>query len=289
MRGRVNINGVIHEPLQARISVFDRGFLYGDSVYETLRVYGGVPFALDDHLERLYFSGELVGFALPWPPDRIRAAIVKTLDTADLPEGMLRIIATRGSGDFGLDPGLAADPQLVVMSLELPAFPPAAYEQGRSACLVSVKRNFKQAINPQAKTGNYMNNVLAAGEARRRHADEAIMLDLEGRIAEGSSANVFALLGDTWCTPPLEVGILSGITRRTTLDLCARHGIAAAERILWPEDLRAASEIFLCSSLREIMPMVTLDGVPVGNGRVGPGCRQLHGLYRAEVRAQTVR
>ncbi len=287
MRGRVSINGTIYEPDQAKISVLDRGFLYGDSVYETLRVYGGVPFAFDAHLERLFESGTLVAFTLPWEAEAIRAQTLETLHAAGLAEAMIRIIVTRGCGAFGLDPALAADSRLVIMALERPEIPESVYDEGRTACLVSIKRNNKQSLDPQAKTGNYMNSVLAAAEAGARNVDEAIMLDLEGRVAEASSANVFARIDGIWCTPPLDVGILSGITRRTILELSVVKGVRAEERVLWPEDLRRANEIFLCSSLREVMPIVTLDGASVGDGRVGSACRELHALYRAEVRAQT--
>lgn len=285
----VYINGHICSPTEARVSVFDRGFLYGDSVYETLRVYGGVPFAFDAHLERLGQSGDLVAFSLPWDSAAVRAAVEETLAAADLGDAYLRIIVTRGSGTLGLDPALAAEPQLVILALPLPELPAAMYLSGHSACLVTVKRNLKQALDPRAKTGNYMNSVLAADQARRRNADEAIMLDFEGRIAEASSANVFAKVGDSWWTPPLEVGILSGITRGTLLRLARDHGVAVEERILWPVDLAAANEVFLCSSVREMVPIVRLDDQPVGDGRVGAGFTELLALYRAEVRAQTSR
>ena len=281
------INGEICPPAEARVSVLDRGFLYGDSVYETLRVYGGVPFAFEAHLERLEESGRLVAFALPWDRAALRAAVEQTLAAADLGDAYLRVIVTRGSGTLGLDPALAAGPQLVILALELPELPGSIYEQGRSACLVSVQRNIKQALDPRAKTGNYMNSVLAADEARRRSADEAIMLDHDGRIAEASSANVFARVGDSWWTPPLDVGILSGITRGTLLRLCRERGIAVQERVLWPADLVSASEVFLCSSVREMVPLVRLDDQAVGDGSVGAGFAELLALYRAEVRAQT--
>lgn len=283
------INGDICPVAEARVSVLDRGFLYGDSVYETLRVYDGVPFAFDAHLERLGQSGHLVVFALPWDRAALRAAAEQTLAAAELDDAYLRIIATRGAGTVGLDPTLAVGPQLVILALDLPDLPASIYQSGRSACLVTVKRNVKQALDPLAKTGNYMNSVLAAGEARRRHADNAIMLDVKGRIAEASSANVFAKMGDSWWTPPLEVGILSGITRGTLLRLGGEHGIAVEERILWPADLASANEIFLCSSVRELVPIVRLDAEAVGDGRVGAGFTEMLALYRAEVRLQTGR
>ena len=284
---KVYLNGAIVAPEDAKISVFDRGFLYGDSVFETLRVYGGVPFAFAAHLERLFASGERVGFALPWAADEIRQAAEKTLAAAGLRDAYLRIIATRGAGKLGLDPALAENPNLNILALELPPLPADMYEHGRSAQLVSVQKSAKSAVDPQAKTGNYLNSVLATREARAHGADEAIMLDRDGRVAEASAANVFALIDGVWCTPPLDVGILSGITRRTLLELCKRSGIAAEERVLWPKDLERATEIFLCASVREIVPIVQLNGKPVRDGFVGEATKKLRQTYAAEVRANT--
>ncbi|MEE8409491.1 MAG: aminotransferase class IV [Myxococcota bacterium] len=286
MSAKVYIGGAIVDPSDATISVFDRGFLYGDSVYETMRVYENVPFAFAAHVERLYSSGQRIGFELPWPSQEVRGRVEQTLSAAALGDAYLRVIATRGRGVIGLDPTLAVDPQLIVMALELPELPAEMYERGRCAWLVSVPRNLKRALDPLAKTGNYMNSVLAAGEARAHGADEAIMLDHRGRIAEGSSANVFALIDWTWCTPPVDVGILPGITRRTILELCRREGIAVDERVLWPDDLRAAQEMFVSSSVREMIPIVRLNDEPIGTGEVGGATRRLHANYRAEVEAQ---
>jgi branched-chain amino acid aminotransferase len=287
MGGKVCIGGKVVDPEAATISVFDRGFLYGDSVYETLRVYRGTPFALEEHLDRLYASGRRVGFELPWTTQHIRDTVDRTRAAAGLRDAYLRIICTRGSGPVSLDPSLALDPQLVVLVLDLPPLPASLYDEGRSVALVSVQRNLQKALDPQAKTGNYMNSVLAIREARAQGAEDAIMLDHSGRVAEASSANVFVLVDGVWCTPPLDVGILSGITRKTILAVCAKHGISAEERVLWPKDLAAAREIFLCSSVREIVPVTKLGDAPVGSGAVGPETKRLLQLYRAEVAART--
>lgn len=287
MRGKVFMNGEIMAPEAARISVFDRGFLYGDSVFETVRVYQCVPFKLQEHLARLVASGERVGFILPWPRAAIATAIEQTVLESGLRDVYVRIIATRGSGPLGLDPALAVDPSLIVLALELPPLSAAMYERGRTAWLVSVLRHAKRTVDPLAKTGNYLNSVLAVQEASGHGAEEAIMLDGQGRVAEASSANVFARIDGVWCTPPLDVGILSGITRLTVLDLCREHHIAAEERVLWPRDLARAEEIFLCASVREIVPVVQLDGKPVGQGQVGEATRAMLSLYRAEVQART--
>jgi branched-chain amino acid aminotransferase len=286
MRGKVYIDGRIVDPAAATISVFDRGFLYGDSVFETLRVYGGKPFALEEHLERLFASGERVGFTLPWSSATLRAALAQTLAASGLVDAYVRIIATRGTGTLGLDPALAEHPTLIFLVVELPALPASLYEQGRTAWLVSASRH-GTSVDPQAKTGNYLNSVLATREATAHGAQEAIMLDGAGRVAEASSANLFALVDGVWCTPPLDVGILSGITRKTLLRLCEQAGVPAEERVLWPVDLQRATEIFLCASVREIVPIVRLNDAPVGDGAVGAGTRELRVLYRQEVTSRT--
>lgn len=288
VRGKVYVDGSIGSPEEARVSVFDRGFLYGDSVYETLRVYSGVPFAFEEHVERLFASAARVYFTLPWSRAELEAATRATLAAAELGDAYLRIVATRGSGAVGLDPALARDPQLVIMALELYPPPAEAYERGRTAAVVGTRRNFKGAIDPAAKTGNYLNSVLAAHEARTAKADEAIMLSPEGEVAEGHSASLFALVDGVWLTPPLEVGILDGITRRIVLRLAGEHDIAMAERSVSLAALRGAREVFLASSLREVLPLTRIDGAPVGDGAVGAATRRVHALYRDEVRRRTV-
>lgn len=285
MQGKVYIGGSIVEPADAKISIFDRGFLYGDSVFETMRVHEGHPFALEAHLERLFASGRLVGFALPWAVETLRDAITETVAAAGMPSMYLRVIATRGVGSLGLDPVLASDPQLLILALPLPNLPETLYTQGVHASMVSVRRNPKKTVDPRAKTGNYLGNILAVGEAKRGGFDEAIMLDQEGRVAEASAANVFARLDGVWCTPSLDMGILSGITRGTLLRLCKESGIPAKETVLWPDDLARADEIFFSASVREVIPVTSLDGKPVGTGGVGAGTRDLMTRYRAEVSA----
>ena len=285
-KGMVYIGGQLVEPAEAQISIFDRGFLYGDSVFETLRVYDGVPFAMEHHLRRLERSGERIGFRLPWEEAELRSVAFRVLEASGLDNAYMRIIATRGAGELGLDPGLAVDPQLIALVLPLPVLPEDLYTVGRRAVLVGVRRNLKVAVDPEAKTGNYINSVMALREARQAGADEAIMLDHGGRVAEGSSANVFAWIDGVWMTPPLDVGILGGITRATILELARAKGIPAREAIVWPDDLARAEEVFLCSSVRELVPIVELNEKAVGEGNVGAETQCLLQLYRDAVRAE---
>ena len=286
--GRVSIDGTIVEPQDATISIFDRGFLFGDSVFETLRIHLGYPFAFKEHIERFFASGARIGFELPWEEELIRNRCLETLESSGLEEAYMRIIGTRGMGPLGLDPSLATNPHLIVIVLPLPDFPEELYTKGRTAALVSVRRNLKMAVDPQAKTGNYINSVMAVRDAQARGAHEAIMLNVDGNVAEGSSANVFALIDGVWCTPSLDVGILSGITRQTLLELCELHKITVEVKIITLDEFKQATEILLCSSVRELLPLIQLDQVPIGSGAVGPQFNRLRDLYRAEVHRRCV-
>ena len=281
--GKVSVNGVLMQPEDARISVFDRGFLFGESVFETLRVHYGRPFAFDDHLERFFLSGQKIGIELPFSAEQVRSDCEAILEAAELDEAYMRVIATLGLGPIGLDPSYAQDPQLIVIVLPLPEFPPDLYVDGRAAVTVSVLRNLKLAVDPGAKTGNYMNSILAAREARNRGADEAIMLNFEGSVAEGSASNVFALIDGVWVTPSLEEGILSGITRKTLLRLLEEDTVPVRVGQILPGDLARADEIFLCSSVRQLVPIVSLDECPVGSGKVGEHYRAVVERYNQEI------
>jgi branched-chain amino acid aminotransferase len=284
MQGVVYVNGVLQPPDKAAVSVFDRGFLYGDSVFETMRVYQGVVFKAQEHLERLFQSGQRVGFALPWTHAHLHEVMQHTLQHSCLQEAYVRLIATRGVGHtMGLDPALATSPSLIVMVLPLPALPASLYTQGRSACLVRPYVTGVRSVDPSAKTGQYLHSVMATQHAKQQGADEAIRVDEQGRVSEASAANVFACLKGVWCTPPLHVGILEGITRRTLLEVAAREGIAMEERVFTAEQIMGAEEVFLCASVREMVPVVSIDGQAIGEGVVGPQVQRLYQLFQQEV------
>jgi branched-chain amino acid aminotransferase len=280
---KVWIDGRIVDAAEARVPVFDRGFLYGDSVYEVTRTYGGVPYALGEHLDRLEGSARRLGMALP-----LRVEIEQaTRETARAVggEAYVRIIVTRGSGPISLDPGVADAPRLVVIGMPLKLPPQHLYTEGVSVAVVGAKRNAPGGLDPLVKSGNYLNSVLAVAEAHTKGAHEAIMCDNVGRIAEGSSFNLFLIRGRRLVTPPLSVGILEGITRRHVILLARRSGLAVDEGYLWPVDLLRADEAFITSSVRGIMPIASADGHPVGKGRPGPITLELRYLYEKEAAA----
>lgn len=281
----VNMDGRLVPPEQAFVSVFDRGFLYGDSVYEVLRTYRGEPFELDRHLDRLENSASLIGLSLPWPRARLAEEVRRALAAAGNAESYVRLVVTRGAGEIGLDPSLARGAQVIIIAKELVTPPPSAYENGVKVALVGVRRNLREAIDPAAKTGNYLNNVLAMGEAQALGAFEALMLDREGRVTEASSANVFAVRAGELLTPPLEVGILEGVTRQGVLALARELSIPLREVGLRPEDLFTADEVFITSTTRELVPVVAIVDArgerAVGGGRPGPVSRRLLEAFRA--------
>lgn len=263
--------------------VFDRGFLYGDSVYEVTRTYHGVPYALSEHLDRLEESARRLGMALP-PRAEIDHATRETARAVG-GEAYLRIVVTRGSGPISLDPAVADAPRLVVIGMPLKLPPDHLYAEGVSVAVVGAKRNAPGGLDPQVKSGNYLNSVLAVAEAHAKGAHEAIMCDNVGRIAEGSSFNLFLVRGRRLITPPLSVGILEGITRRHVIELARRHGLAVDEGYLWPVDLLRADEAFITSSVRGIMPIASVDGHLVGNGKPGLITLRLRDLYENEAAA----
>jgi branched-chain amino acid aminotransferase len=290
----VNLDGVLLPPGQAKVSIFDRGFLYGDSVYEVIRTYGIRPFEEEAHLARLRHSADRIGLAPKWDAERTAAEIARTLEAAqggDAPdpaaapwnmgERYVRVVMTRGAGEIGLDPALAVDPVALVLVQPLSGPPASAYRDGVAAAIVGVRRASPAAIDPSAKTGAHLPNVLAVREARAAGAHEALLLDGAGYVTEGSSSNVFVVSGGAVRTPPLGAGILEGVTRGVVLRLARGAGGPAEEVPLRPEDLEGADEVFITSTVREIVPVTRLGSHPVGTGRPGPVTRRLHAAFRA--------
>ncbi len=290
----VNLDGDLVPPAQAKVSIFDRGFLYGDSVYEVVRTYGGRPFEEEAHLARLRHSADRIGLVPKWDAARTAREIARTLEAArggdsrdpaaapwNAGERYVRVVMTRGAGEIGLDPALAVNPVALVLVQPLAGPPAAAYRDGVAAAIVGVRRAPPAAIDPSAKTGAHLPNVLAVREAREAGAHEALLLDGAGFVTEGSSSNVFAVAGGTVRTPPLGAGILEGVTRGVVLRLARSEGVRAEEVPLRPEDLEAADEVFITSTVREIVPVTRLGPHPVGGGRPGPVTRRLHAAFRA--------
>jgi branched-chain amino acid aminotransferase len=278
--GWVDIDGVLHAAADARISVFDRGFLYGDSAFEALRTYGGRPFRCNEHLTRLTRSCERLRIPLPLSQveleQRITAAIAKT----GLAECYLRIVVTRGAGALGLDLSLAGRPSVLIYALALKTPDPAVYRDGIAVGLVQTTRVTDGNEATGAKASNYLASLLALDDVKQRGCQEAVLLGPRGEVLEGSTSNVFVVLGSGLATPPVAAGILEGITRREVLALTAEIGMRCEERTITAAELKAAREVFITSSIREIVPVVRVDDTLVGNGKPGSVVAALLAAYR---------
>jgi branched-chain amino acid aminotransferase len=281
----VLINGQVAAPDRANISVYDRGFLYGDSVFETIRTYGGVPFALGEHLQRLGRSAERVLISLPVPLETLAEEAHRGIDLAANPESYVRVMVTRGTGPMGLDPDLAESPTRVVFIEPLVMPPREAYATGIGAILAHTARTADATRAAGAKVANYLAGLLALRDAKRAGASEALFVDAAGRVLEGTTSNVFIVHGGALATTPEDAGILPGITRAHLIRAAGRLGIAVAERDIAEADLFAADEVFISSSIREVLPVVRVDGRPIGSGVPGCVTRRIHEGFRAAVGA----
>jgi len=276
--GVVYLNGRLVPAAEARVSVFDRGFLYGDGVFETVRAYGGRFFMGEAHYARLVRSAAWAGIDLPFDGAGFARILAQALGGQR--DALVRLTVTRGEGPPTPDPAGAGPP--TVLAVARPA-PETDFEAG-----IALATGPWRVAGGEAKTVSYLGSVVALGEARRRGADEAVRLNAAGEVAEGSVSNLFGVWAGTMATPPLDAGvygsILSGVTRGVVLDLARRAGLDVAERRIRPGELAAAEELFVTGTGWEVMPVTTLDGVPVGGGKPGPVTTRLAALFRAAVK-----
>ena len=275
-----SVNGNVVPAEQARVSVLDNGFTFGDAVYETLRTYAGRPFHLDRHLERLRASAARLGFEAPFGDDVFGRRLDEVLARAGNDESYIRIILTRGEGDISYRFDRVKGPTLVMVVKPFEPPPERDSSEGIPVVIASVRRNHPRALDPAIKSNNLLNNILAVREGQARGAAETILLNDLGEVAEGASSNVFVVKDGRAATPPLTAGILSGITRRVVLDLCRELGVPAREETLRVADLFAADEVFITSTTKEAAPVRTIDGKPVASGRPGPVHRRILQAYR---------
>ena len=277
MATKININGDIQN--EGFISVFDHGFLFGDSIYEVVATKYGKPCFLDEHLERLFASASGISLKIPFSENEIRNQIQSTLDSAQNSESYIRIIVTRGVGEVDIDPSYCFKPNIIILVKNLPQIQDEKYSKGISVSLVSIKRNSRDSLNPAIKTGNYLNNILARVEASKMGAEDAVMMNSLGQLTEATTSNLFFVLEGQLLTPEKKCGILSGITREKIIQLANENGVVLEEGI-WPgEALSKADEIFLSGTVKNIMPVSILDNRPVGNGKPGPITRKMMELY----------
>ena len=275
----VSLDGKILPPERAVVSVFDHGFLFGDSVYEVVRTRRGVPVTLDEHLARLEGSARRIYLDLPWSREALQERIREANAAGGNPESYFRIVVTRGTGEISLLPDTCRAPTLIVIVKPLPVPAPSVAAEGIAVRLASRPRNDRRALDPSAKTGNYLNNLLALVEARREGGDDAILLNPAGEVAEATTSNVFLVRGGRVATPSLDSGILAGITRDLLVRELPRTGLPVEEGTIPAAALREADEVFLTSTVRGVAPVTRIDGRPVGDGRPGPVTRRIAALY----------
>ena len=284
MTAMVNVNGKITDQANAVVSVFDHGFLYGEGVYETLRTYSGQPFLFDRHMRRLRKSASMLSLSVPAANEEIDRRFRETMKAAALGtqgrEAYLRILVTRGIGELTYDPAACGDPTIVIIAKPHVDPPVDAFERGVMVALVDIVRNHPGSVNPLIKSNNLLNNALAMQEAFRRGAFEGVMRNYRGELAECTTANLFVVKDGEALTPPLDAGLLAGITREYLFEVGRDTGIAVREQTLRDADLLGADEAFLTSTTRELVPIVRVDNHTIGEGVPGPVTKGLLQAFR---------
>ncbi len=282
---RVNINGQLFDKADARVSVYDHGLLYGDGVFEGIRIYAGKVFRLPEHIERLYESARHILLEVPWSPQKMTEEVLRTVEANGKKEGYIRLVVTRGVGNLGLDPHNCETPQVIIIVDDISLYPARLYEEGMEVITSSFIRSHPNTISPRVKSLNYLNNILAKIEAHRAGVPEAIMLNHLGELAECTADNIFLVKHGVLRTPPINAGILEGVTRDTIIELAEAAGITVQEVPLTRHDVYAADELFLTGTGAEIVPVVKVDGRTIGAGKPGPITRQLRERYQVLTRS----
>jgi branched-chain amino acid aminotransferase len=292
MAAIVNVNGRVSGQKDAVVSVFDHGFLYGEGVYETLRTYNGQPFLFERHMQRLRTSAGMLALAVPLTDGEIDRRFRETVRAAglgDAPsrEAYIRILVTRGVGELSYDPSGCPDPTVVVIVKPQIDPPPEVFASGVRVALVPVVRNHPGSVSPLIKSNNLLNNALAMQEAFRRGGYEGIMRNYKGELAECTQSNLFIVKDGAALTPPIDAGLLAGITRAFLFEVGAEIGVPVREAVLRDADLFGADECFLTSTTRELVPIVKVDDSVIGSGAPGPITQALLDGYRRKAQALT--
>jgi branched-chain amino acid aminotransferase len=285
----INLNGKLVKKEDARVSVFDHGLLYGDGVFEGIRSYNGLVFKLREHVERLYDSAKYISLKIPLSEEAMVKAVVATLKANRLKDAYIRLVVTRGPGDLGLDPRNCPAASWFIIADKIALYPKDLYEKGLKIVTVATRRNVVEALNPQVKSLNYLNNILGKIEAINAGVAEAVMLDQNGYVTECTGDNIFIVRGRRLLTPPVHMGILKGITRGAVLDLAVGVGLTPEETVLTRFDLFTADEMFLTGTAAEVIPVVSLDARPIGGGRPGAYTHKLTQAFRRLTQKDGVR
>jgi branched-chain amino acid aminotransferase len=285
MSRQVYITGKLVPQAEAMVSVFDHGLLYGDGVFEGLRSYGGKVFRLAEHVRRLYESAQAIWLTIPISQEEFCQAINETVAANGIQDGYVRAVVTRGAGTLGLDPNRCSNPQVIIIADTISLYPNELYEKGLEIITVSVIRNHPAALSARIKSLNYLNNILAKIEGLQCGCIEAMMLNHKGEVAECTGDNIFLVRDGVLYTPPLDAGILAGITRQAVVDLAEEAGIKVRQDPLTKHDVYVADECFLTGTAAEVIPVVKVDSRSIGTGKPGPMTldlkRRFHELARS--------
>jgi len=277
---KVYINGELVPRDEAKVSVFDHGFLYGDGVFEGIRAYNGKLFTAKEHIDRLYASAAAIELKIPLSKEEFEAAVIKTLQANKLTDAYIRGVVSRGEGTLGLNPRLCGKPNVIIITDSIKLYPQELYDRGMEVVTVSTIRNHPNALDPRIKSLNYLNNILAKIEGLNAGVMEAIMLNSQGHVAECTGDNIFIVSKGTLITPPRGAGILEGITRNAVMCMARDEGIPVLEENMTRYDLFTADECFLTGTAAEVIAVVKIDGRPVADGTPGPITRKLLACFR---------
>ncbi len=272
---KVYINGKFYEKDDAKVSVFDHGFLYGDGIFEGIRLYSGNVFKLPKHIDRLFRSAKAICLDLPWSKQEIIDAVCESCRVNGLTDGYIRLVVSRGKGALGLSPKSCSDPQLIIIADQIQLYSQELYDNGLKAITVPTRRNSQAALPPMIKSLNYLNNILAKIEAQNVGYQECLLLNNEGYVAECSGDNVFMAFEGKLITPPVSCGSLGGITRQTVVELAKKLGLELIEKPITRFDLWTCDECFLTGTAAKLIPLVELDGRKIGDGKVGEMTKKL--------------
>jgi branched-chain amino acid aminotransferase len=276
----IYINGDYVTKENAKVSVYDHGFLYGDGIFEGIRIYNGNIFKCKEHLDRLYDSAKSIMLDIPLSYEEMQAALVETLRRNELRDGYIRLIVSRGPGNLGLDPRRCPSAWVIIIVEQLAIYPEEAYREGLVSVSVAQRRNIPDALNPKIKSLNYLNNILVKIQSNLAGVGEAIMLNAQGYVAEGSSDNIFIIKKGVVYTPPCYIGALEGITRGAIIELCAKLGYALKEEPFTLHDVYVADEVFFTGTAAEVIAVREVDGRTIGSGKAGPLTTHLLSEFR---------
>jgi branched-chain amino acid aminotransferase len=283
------LNGEFVTKENAKISVYDHGFLYGDGVFEGIRVYSGNVFRLKEHIDRLYNSAKSILLTIPYTKEEMTNYVIETIRKNQYQDAYIRLVVSRGVGDLGLDPYKCKKPQVVIIVEPLALFPKHLYETGIEVVTVATRRNRSDVLSPKVKSLNYLNNVLVKIEAHLANVSEALILNDQGYVAEGSGDNVFIIKDEVIYTPPGYVGALEGITRQAIIEIAQELGYVVKEEPFTRHDVYVADEVFLTGTAAEVIAVVKVDGRVIGDGVPGQHTKRLLEEFRRRVVSEGVK